>query len=108
MENSEAESRIGELQMTKLLNNKRITFSFPNEELNRIDSMKSDFEVSTTTDVIKQSLTIVEYISHMIKTGNEIVIRNKNGEEKPLEMLFGAKFAMQYGGNHNNAKKPRV
>jgi len=65
----------------------RLQIAISKEAQEEINLLKKKLDLSTTTDVIRSSLSLARYLELQKESGNEIIVRNKDtGKEK--EIIF--------------------
>jgi len=63
----------------------RLQIAISKEAQEEINLLKKKLDLSTTTDVIRSSLSLARYLELQKESGNEIIVRNKDtGKEKEI------------------------
>jgi len=63
---------------------KKMSFNLPDQSVERLEKMKTAAELSSYTDVIRQSLRLYEWMADQSKMGNTFFIKNKDGSDHPV------------------------
>lgn len=66
---------------------KRLNIVLPEASWDRLERLKDDIEAETITEVIKDSLRLLEYVVSLSKTGASLQVSHPNGEIRSLEIF---------------------
>lgn len=79
-----AGSKVGHARSEKT----RVQFDFNQESLDRLDDLVKTLDVSTRAEVIRRALSLFTTLLPELKSGSELVLRDKKGKETRVMALI--------------------
>jgi Arc/MetJ-type ribon-helix-helix transcriptional regulator len=63
---------------------KKMSFNLPPQSVQRLEKMKDAAELSSYTDVVRQSLRLYEWVAEEAMKGNTFFVRKPDGTDQPV------------------------
>jgi hypothetical protein len=64
-----------------------MSFMFPEQSIERLEKIKSQTELTSYTDIVRQSLRLYEWMLNQTAAGNDFIIKDGDGNETKVDIF---------------------